>query len=175
VGPRPKSLSVCESSSGSPSIAPTDRAAIVGDRVSSPNRRIITHVVVEPRHKHHLARLVPIAEVSGGSTRTALRLRCTAADLERFPEVEETAYARLGEWPAVQDEDWEVGLSRVLALPVLGTAGGPGCSEAAERHLVRLLLPRLPSETLNTPRSSGARPVRAGAEVDRPGGQESGV
>jgi hypothetical protein len=92
---------------------------------------MITHVVVEARRHHHLARLVPIGDLSGGSTTTALRLGGTIADFALYPDVGETAFVRLGEWPPLEDRNWEVGLSTVLALPAFGTAGLEGGFYAA--------------------------------------------
>ncbi|MGH9290649.1 MAG: PRC-barrel domain-containing protein [Acidimicrobiales bacterium] len=92
------------------------------DVVIDPVRRQLTHVVVE-RHHHHLAHLVPIEDVDRLAAGTALRLGCTVAQLERYPQVEETAYLRLGEWPPLEDEHWDVGVSSVLSAPLYDSPG----------------------------------------------------
>ena len=88
----------------------------VGDVVIDPRRRSLTHVVVEPHGSHHLARLVPIADFDGSSNESPMRVRCTAAELVRYPDVEETSFLRFGDWPPL-DGDWEVGATTVLSLP----------------------------------------------------------
>jgi sporulation protein YlmC with PRC-barrel domain len=90
----------------------------VRDVVIDPVRRRLTHLVVEGHHRH-LAYLVPIEDLDrpDGGSGLALRLRCRAAELARYAQVEETAYLRLGEWPALEDQDWDVGVSTVLSVP----------------------------------------------------------
>ena len=86
------------------------------DVVIDPVRRRLTHVVVE-RH-HHVAHLVPIEDLGRTAEGSALRLGCNVAELERYPQVEESAYLRLGEWPPLEDDDWDVGVSSVLSAPL---------------------------------------------------------
>lgn len=99
----------------------------VRDVVIDPQRRIVTHVVVERHHDLRLARLVPVGDVMTGNSRDLI-LRSGTAALERYPQVEETAFIGLGEWPAPQDDRWEVGLFKVLGLPVFDTVGLEGGS-----------------------------------------------
>lgn len=95
----------------------------LGDVVVNPVQGIGTHVVVEPHHDHHLARLVPIWAVDPQAGGMPVKLRCKRAELERYPDVEEIDLVTLDEWPPLQDEQWEVGVSRVLALPFYDSAG----------------------------------------------------
>ncbi len=88
----------------------------VGDVVITPSRRMVTHVVVDPHHDHHRARLVPIAAFDPEARGPALRLTCTKAAVQRYPEVEDTALLTLDEWPPLQDEHSDVGVSTVVAL-----------------------------------------------------------
>lgn len=94
----------------------------VGDVVVDPVRRAVTLVVVEPHHDHHLARLGPIRAFDTRAGGTPVELRCTRAELERYPHVEEIDFVTLDEWPPLQDGHWEVGVSRVLALPFYDSA-----------------------------------------------------
>jgi sporulation protein YlmC with PRC-barrel domain len=89
----------------------------LADVVIDPIRRRVTHLVVEPHHRHRLARLVPVelASAQEGAGR-AIALGCTIDDAHRLPPVEEFAYVRFGEL-AVEDPDWDVGIENVLALP----------------------------------------------------------
>jgi hypothetical protein len=68
----------------------------LGGVVIDPARWRVTHLVVEPHHKHGLARLVPIqqadVEPSGEATSApSLSLRCTSEELHRLTLVEESA------------------------------------------------------------------------------------
>lgn len=87
------------------------------DVVIDPLRRKLTHVVIEPRHRHLLARLVPVATIDRGASGSGLRLDCRAAELLRYPVIEETAYLRTWEVPQVDDDVWDVGVSSVLSPP----------------------------------------------------------
>ena len=58
--------------------------------VVDPVARAVTHLVIEPRHRRGLARLVPLALV--GATAADIRLRCTIAEFERLDSAEETQF-----------------------------------------------------------------------------------
>ena len=95
----------------------------LADVVIDPTSRRVTHLVVAPRGRHGLARLVPIELAARGDGRhSAISLRCTLADAAGLPPVQESAYLRLGESPA-NDPDWDVGIENVLGLPYYGYAG----------------------------------------------------
>ncbi|HEY6416094.1 MAG TPA: hypothetical protein VIX41_07650, partial [Acidimicrobiales bacterium] len=90
----------------------------IRDLVVDPARGRLTHIVVE-RHAH-LSHLVPIEDVerTTADDGEALRLNCTVAEIERrYPEVEQTALVRIGEWPTLDEGEWEVGVSTVLSAP----------------------------------------------------------
>jgi uncharacterized protein YrrD len=94
----------------------------LADVVIDPTARRVTHLVVQPRHRHAEARLVPtelIADDNGGA---ALALRCSTAELDALPHVQELAFLRLDEFP-VQDPEWDVGITTVLALPYYEPVG----------------------------------------------------
>jgi sporulation protein YlmC with PRC-barrel domain len=100
----------------------------LADVVIDPVRRRVTHLVVQPHHRHRLARLVPVelASAQDGDS-PAIALDCTIDDARRLAPVEEFAYVRLGE-PLLDDPDWDVGIENVLAQPPfdqLGFAGNP--------------------------------------------------
>ena len=58
--------------------------------VVDPIARAVTHLVVEPKHRSGLGRLVPVdlAEAAGGD----VHLRCTCAEFEKFDSAEETHF-----------------------------------------------------------------------------------
>jgi sporulation protein YlmC with PRC-barrel domain len=96
----------------------------LGDIVIDPITKRVTHLVVQPRHQHGLARLVPV-ELAEGGEEGEIALRCTLEEVHRQPSVQEFAYLRLGE-SAVDDPDWDVGVSDVLAMPYYESGLSPG-------------------------------------------------
>jgi len=58
--------------------------------VVDPVAEAVTHLVVEPRHRQGLARLVPLDLV--GETAGEVRLGCTLAEFERLDPAEETQF-----------------------------------------------------------------------------------
>ena len=96
----------------------------VGDVVIDPRRRTVTHLVVEPQHQHGLARLVPVEEIDTDADEAGddvVRLRCSVAELRHYPEINESAFVRLGEWPPTVDGR-EIGVLSVLAMPFYDSA-----------------------------------------------------
>ena len=92
----------------------------LGDVVIDPVARRVTHLVVEPRHHHALARLVPVdlAHAESGS-RPGVSLACTIEQVRRLAPVQESAYLWRYEFP-LEDPDWDVGVQDVLAAPHFG-------------------------------------------------------
>jgi hypothetical protein len=92
-------------------------AGVLADLVIDPHARRVSHLIVESRRRHALARLVPIALSAPDDGRGPdLRLSCRRSQLHRLPEVHELAYRRLYDVPA-RDPDWDVGVRDVLTLP----------------------------------------------------------
>lgn len=58
--------------------------------VVDPVARAVTHLVVEPKHREGLGRLVPLDLVD--ATTDEIRLRCTLADFEKLDHAEETQF-----------------------------------------------------------------------------------
>jgi sporulation protein YlmC with PRC-barrel domain len=90
--------------------------------VVDPVARAVTHLVVEPAHRHGLGRLVPLdlADVVAGQ----IRLRCTLAEFNRLDLGEETQFRPgAGGWGAY-------GPGQVFAWPYynLGSGGLGGAS-----------------------------------------------
>lgn len=89
----------------------------LADVVIDPMTRRVTNLVVQPHNRHDLARLVSVDRVRAGKTADdSISLDCTVTELEQLESVQQSAYLRLGEFP-VEDPDWEVGISQILALP----------------------------------------------------------
>jgi sporulation protein YlmC with PRC-barrel domain len=87
--------------------------------VVDPVARAITHLVVEPRHRQGMGRLVPIELVSAAETK--IRLRCTKSEFDALENAEETQFlpGASGEWGYQQDQ--------MLSFPYYGLGvGGMG-------------------------------------------------
>ena len=87
----------------------------LADVVIDPIARRVTHLVVQPQHRHDAARLVSIDRVR--STADGITLDFSVEELERLEPLQETAFLRVGQLP-VADPDWEVGVSEMYALPL---------------------------------------------------------
>ncbi|MDR2986452.1 MAG: PRC-barrel domain-containing protein [Nocardiopsaceae bacterium] len=90
--------------------------------VVDPLARTVTHLVVEPKHRLGLARLVPVGIAQ--STKDGVRLRCSTADFEQFDSAEETQFV-----PGTIGYD-KYGSEQVLAWPYYGLQGGPAAGVA---------------------------------------------
>jgi sporulation protein YlmC with PRC-barrel domain len=93
--------------------------------VVDPLARTVTHLVVEPKHRLGLARLVPVGIAE--STSDGVRLHCSTADFEQLDSAEETQFVP----GTLGYEDY--GPEQVLAWPYYGLHGGQagGVSGAA--------------------------------------------
>jgi sporulation protein YlmC with PRC-barrel domain len=58
--------------------------------VIDPVGRVVTHLVVEPKHRSGLGRLVPLDLLDDGTE--DIRLRCTMAEFEKLDRAEETQF-----------------------------------------------------------------------------------
>jgi sporulation protein YlmC with PRC-barrel domain len=101
--------------------------------VIDPVGRVVTHLVVEPKHRSGLGRLVPLDLVDG--TTEDIRLRCTMAEFERLDRAEETQFlpgglGEYGGYPAGQTLVWPYyGLAGGMLGNVIG--GGVGVGNAS--------------------------------------------
>jgi hypothetical protein len=74
----------------------------------------ITHLVVEPKHRHGAGHLVPIDLVA--SVADEIRLRCTTADFDALEDAEETRFL-----PGAAGA-WEYHQEHMLSMPDYGLA-----------------------------------------------------
>jgi len=77
--------------------------------VVDPIARTVTHLVVEPRHRRHTGRLVPIALVD--STAQEIRLQCTQSEFDALDEADVTQFLTGGSGM------WDYEQEHVLSLP----------------------------------------------------------
>jgi sporulation protein YlmC with PRC-barrel domain len=94
----------------------------LADVVIDPIKRRVTHIVVKPHYGEGQARLVPIELAEAADDDRMISLRCTAAEVREQPTVEEFSYLHLDQ-AAANDPDWDVGVTRVLALPYYESGG----------------------------------------------------
>jgi sporulation protein YlmC with PRC-barrel domain len=81
--------------------------------VVNPVSKTVTHLLIEPKHRSGLGRLVPL-DLVGGTGSGEIRLRCTKAEFEQLDFAEETAFR-----PGVEEfGDYEPGDS--FAWPYFG-------------------------------------------------------
>jgi sporulation protein YlmC with PRC-barrel domain len=123
----------------------------LADVVIDPITRRVTHLVVEPRQQELVgSRLVPVALADRGSGDAEIKLTCSSEQLRELAPVQEIAYLRLGGFP-VDDPDWDVGVSDVLATPYYG----PGDIGAATYPSdVEVTYDRIPKDEVEIRRAS---------------------
>ena len=86
--------------------------------VVDPVARAVTHLVIEPKDRRGLGRLVPLSLVD--ATAAEVRLRCTMAEFDALEHAEETHFL-----PGT-DGYATYGPGEVLTLPYYGAAAGEG-------------------------------------------------
>jgi sporulation protein YlmC with PRC-barrel domain len=124
----------------------------LADVVIDPVKRRLTHIVVKPYHGQGQPRLVPIELVNAGDDEQTISLSCTAAEVHELPTVEEFAYLHLDQ-EAASDPEWDVGVTRVLALPYYETAGMDGGYVGGAEE-VGVVYDRVPKGEVEVRRSS---------------------
>lgn len=92
--------------------------------VVDPLAQAVTHLVVEPRHRLGLARLVPVDLAE--TTADGVRIRCTMADFEALDSAEETQFVP----GTIGYENY--GPEQVLSWPYYGLHGGQAAGIAGD-------------------------------------------
>lgn len=123
----------------------------LADLVVDPVAKRVTHLVVKPEHGHGTSHLVPIELVEPTEQVGGVVLKCSKAELDALPPVEEFAYLRLGE-VKTGDDEWDVGVSDVLALPYYDSTGLAGPVEAVSD--MGVVYDRVPKGEIELRRSS---------------------
>jgi sporulation protein YlmC with PRC-barrel domain len=123
----------------------------LADVVIDPVKRRVTHIVVKPHYGEGQPRLVPIELVQAGDDERTISLRCTAAEVLEQPTVEEFAYLHLDQ-AAASDPDWDVGVTRVLAMPYYESGGMDGYVGGSQD--VGVVYDRVPKGEVEVRRSS---------------------
>ena len=108
------------------------------DLVIDPTKRRVTHLVVQPQALAG-SRLVPVELAESAGDQSQITLHCTLHEVSELEPVEEVAYLRLGGFP-VDDPNWDVGVSTVLAEPYYGAEefAGAGYPADVERFYDRI-------------------------------------
>ena len=124
----------------------------LADIVIDPTTRKVTHVVVDPSHELYTPRLVPIDRVRPGDGEP-IELDCTLEQVRDLEQAEEVAYLRLGEFP-VDDPDWDVQVTGMLALPYYQSLDMPTAGVYAYDEGVDVLYQRVPKGEVEIRRNS---------------------
>ena len=94
--------------------------------VVDPVARAVTHLVVEPKHRQGLGRLVPLDLVD--ATTATVRLRCTVAEFETLAFAEETQFLPgSGGYAGYGPGQW-------LSWPYLRLRRGPDLAQETSRN-----------------------------------------
>jgi sporulation protein YlmC with PRC-barrel domain len=130
----------------------------LADVVIDPIKRQVTHLVIQPEHRHDLAKLIAIDKAGPApDVQGQILLDCTIAETEQLEPVQKSAYLRIGEAP-VEDPDWQVGIESSLALPYFEsmTPGGfgTGVPPLAYDDHVPEVYDRVPKDKIEIRRSS---------------------
>jgi sporulation protein YlmC with PRC-barrel domain len=91
----------------------------LADVVIDPQQRAITHLIVHPRDRRDLARLVAIEKAHGGDADGSIRIDCTAAEVDASEPVHTAQYLRIGE-QVNEDPGWDVGIEEIASMPYYG-------------------------------------------------------
>jgi hypothetical protein len=111
--------------------------------IVNPDAREVTHLVVDPKHRHDPGRLVPVDLVD--ATTGQLRLRCTLAEFQALRPAQETEVVPDLDPTGPHDSHSPPSVNAGLVFPgVLGMAGpvgirddgGPGRAEAPQEVTV---------------------------------------
>ncbi len=86
----------------------------LADIVVHPSTSKVTHVVVEPHHQHHQARLVPMSLIEIGDDRLTVQL--DEAHLRSLQRVAESDFLPIYQ-PIDLGDQWDVGIEHTMALP----------------------------------------------------------
>jgi sporulation protein YlmC with PRC-barrel domain len=124
----------------------------LADVVIDPIKRRVTHLVVEPEGSPGLTRLVAIELAAGEKDADGISLRCSSEEAAGFPAIHESAYLRMDSVPA-GDQDWDIGVQDVLAMPYYPAAGvdiGPGAFDSP----VEMTYDRVPKGEVEIRRAS---------------------
>ena len=86
----------------------------VGDIVVDPTTSTVTHLVVEPHHRHYQARLVPISLID--SSAGSLTVQLDEHHLRALQQVAESDFVPISQ-PIELGPDWDVGVEHVVVPP----------------------------------------------------------
>ena len=122
----------------------------LADVVVDPAARRVTHLVVEASDSHR-SRLVPVSLARGDGSE--IELSCTLDEAQELPAVDMLDYLRLGEFP-VEDPEWDVGISEMLALPYYQPVDLPGVGVPDPAQGVSVRYDRVPKGEVEIRRRS---------------------
>jgi sporulation protein YlmC with PRC-barrel domain len=126
----------------------------LADIVIDPLEKRVTHLVVQPEQGEGEARLVPIQRAKGrDDEQREIELECTLDEAHGFESVHEAAYLRLDKNP-VEDPEWDVGVTDVLAMPYYDTGVGVNPYPGDLTSQVAMYYDRVPKGKVEVRRAS---------------------
>lgn len=129
----------------------------LADLVIDPSTRRVTHLVVQPRERHDLARLVPIdrAQTDAEPSR-GISLDFMVGELNELEPLHGSEFIRLDE--QLVDPGWEVGIREISQMPLSGSLGvdalGAGMEPMGFDNHATLSYDRIPKGTVEIRRTS---------------------
>jgi sporulation protein YlmC with PRC-barrel domain len=105
--------------------------------VLDPVARVLTHLVVEPKHRRGLGRLVPIDLVD--ATAEGIRLRCSSAEFDALEDAEETCFL------SEASEQMGYGAGEALSWPYYGLGAGMGMGGIGMTGNPQFIVDRVPA------------------------------
>lgn len=122
------------------------------DLVIDPERKSVTHLVVEPEQTPASARIVPVEIARTAPRGSALILDCTVAQAETQPLAEGLTFSRGGRVES-DDPAWDVGVSDTIEMPYQD--GGPFVAYSPEPDpRIMMSYDRVPTGTVEIRRMS---------------------
>ena len=125
----------------------------LADVVIDPLEKRVTHLVVRPERAED-RQLVPVRLVkTSDDQQREIELGCTLDETQKFDSVHEAAYLRLGETPAHDDPNWDIGVMDVLASPYYSSLGVDPYPMQPDSH-VTMFYDRVPKGEVELRRAS---------------------
>ncbi len=125
--------------------------------VIDPVARVLTHLVVEPKHRQGMGRLVPIDLVD--ATAEGIRLQCGRAEFDALENAEETHFL------PEPDEGMGYGAGQALAWPYYGLGGAMGGIGMGGMGMGGMAMATTPAVVIDDRVPAGEVEVRRGEHV----------
>jgi sporulation protein YlmC with PRC-barrel domain len=130
--------------------------------IVDPDARSVTHLVIEPKHRHELGRLVPL-DLVAGTTAGEIRLRCTLAEFADLDPAEENEL--------VDDPEYASGYGSSAAVHGYGDVGAMGVGGSVSGMGVSMGIPHRQRTFVEEVVPEGETQIRHGEHVHAADGE----